>query len=57
VWAEGLTRLHTMLDPEAVNGQAHADQARKIEELGGRDALLAMEQWNYTPAGDNGEQA
>lgn len=48
--AEARRRLLAMMDPEAVNARAHADQARRVEELGGREALLAMEQWNYTPA-------
>jgi len=47
---EGRRRMGALLDAEAVNIRAHADQARRIQELGGRDALLAMDQWNYTPA-------
>ncbi|MEO0390358.1 MAG: sulfatase-like hydrolase/transferase [Pseudomonadota bacterium] len=55
---DGLSRLRSMLDPEAVNARAHADQSTKIEALGGRAALLAMDQWNYTPAdGANGDTA
>ncbi|MFY9213042.1 MAG: sulfatase-like hydrolase/transferase [Aestuariivita sp.] len=50
IMAEGMRILLAMLDPEAVNIRAHADQARRVIELGGREALLAMEQWNYTPA-------
>lgn len=48
--AEGYRRLNAIMDPEAVNERAHADQARRIEELGGRDALLAIPQWSFTPA-------
>lgn len=50
VMAEGLRRLHNVLDPEAVNTRALADQAEKVDALGGRVKLEAMEQWNYTPA-------
>ena len=50
VMAEGLRRLHNVLDPEAVNASALADQAEKVDALGGRAKLEAMEQWNYTPA-------
>ena len=39
--AEYETRLRKILDPEAVDRQAKADQARRIEELGGRDAVVA----------------
>lgn len=46
-----MRKLRQMMDPETVNERAHADQARMIEQLGGREALLAMEQWNFTPAG------
>ncbi|MEM9062240.1 MAG: sulfatase-like hydrolase/transferase [Pseudomonadota bacterium] len=48
--AEGRARLHAILDPEEVDRQAHADQAVLIEKLGGREALLELEQWNFTPA-------
>ncbi len=50
VVADGRLRLKHWMDAEAVNEQAHADQAAMVEKLGGRDALLAQEQWNYTPA-------
>jgi len=42
-------QLFRMLDPEAVNRQAFADQARMIEALGGIDALRAMPSFNHTP--------
>lgn len=48
--AEGLARLRAILDPEATDTRAHADQAALVAKLGGREALLAIEQWNFTPA-------
>ncbi len=48
--AQARRRLSVWMDPEEVNLRAHADQALVIEQLGGRDALLAREQWNFTPA-------
>ncbi len=45
-------RLFRMLDPEAVNRQAFADQARLIETLGGIEALRAMPSFNHTPLQD-----
>ncbi|MEL7467029.1 MAG: sulfatase-like hydrolase/transferase [Pseudomonadota bacterium] len=48
--AEGRARLAAVFDPEDADRRAHADQAVLIEKHGGRDALLAMEQWNFTPA-------
>lgn len=48
--AEGLRRLMEVLDPEEVNVGAFSDQAKKLQALGGRAKLEAMEQWNYTPA-------
>jgi len=39
-----------ILDPEETNARAHGDQASRIEQLGGRDKLLAAPQWNFTPA-------
>ena len=49
---EGL--LRDILDPEAVNRQAFADQARKIETLGGREAILTREgvSFGFTPLTD-----
>ncbi len=46
--------LRDILDPEAVNARAFADQARKVEVLGGRAALLAMEgvHFGFTPLTD-----
>lgn len=42
-------RLLRILDPEAVNRQAFADQQRKIEALGGLDAIHEMPSFNHTP--------
>ena len=47
---EGFDRLNAIFDPEAANARAHASQAAMVERLGDREALLAMEQWNFTPA-------
>ncbi len=44
-------RLREILDPEAVNARAFADQKRRIEELGGAAALGAKENFNHTPVG------
>jgi choline-sulfatase len=43
--------LREILDPDAVNRQAFADQARRVESLGGRDAVLRMtgQQFGFTP--------
>jgi choline-sulfatase len=48
--AEARRRMAAILDPEEANTRAHADQARRVAELGGRDKLLAEPQWNFTPA-------
>lgn len=48
--AEGQTRMNALLDPEATDARAHADQAALVDKLGGREKLLAMDQWNFTPA-------
>ena len=48
--AEGQRRMHAVLDPEEVNDRAHQDQKHRVEELGGRKALLEKPQWNFTPA-------
>jgi len=44
-----VAQLHGILDPEQVNRQAFADQARMIERLGGIEAILAMPSFNHTP--------
>jgi choline-sulfatase len=50
VLAAARDRLFAMLDPEEVNARALAAQARRVEDLGGRDALEALPVFNYTPA-------
>jgi len=42
-------QLHEILDPEEVNRQAFADQAKMIERLGGMDVIMAMPSFNHTP--------
>jgi choline-sulfatase len=42
-------QLFRILDPEEVNRQAFADQAKMIETLGGIEAILAMPSFNHTP--------
>ena len=46
-------KLREMVDPEAANKQALADQSSRLEELGGADALLARntvyDTCSYTP--------
>ena len=43
--------LRSILDPDAVNRRAFADQARRLAALGGRAAVPAMadKQFGYTP--------
>jgi choline-sulfatase len=50
---EARALLAAMLDPEAVNARAHADQARKIAGAGGREAILGSPQWNFTKVGNS----
>jgi choline-sulfatase len=47
--AEMRDRLGQILDPEEVNRQAFADQARMIDALGGIEAIAAMPGFNHTP--------
>jgi choline-sulfatase len=47
---EARRRMAEILDPEETNTRAHADQARRVAELDGREKLLAAPQWNFTPA-------
>lgn len=42
--------LRQIVDPEAANTQAFADQALKIEQLGGADSIRARAEIGYTPA-------
>lgn len=46
---QGMALLHQKLDPEAVNEAAHDAQTRRIEALGGREAVLKLGQFAYTP--------
>jgi choline-sulfatase len=46
---EGEKRLRDICDPEDVNAQCFADQARRIEELGERDACINAYIFNHTP--------
>ncbi len=48
---DGLARLSRHFDLETVNAQAHQDQAEKVASMGGRDAVIAKGQFDYTPAG------
>jgi choline-sulfatase len=41
--------LHRILDPESVNAQAFADQSRMVENLGGRERILATPSFGHTP--------
>jgi len=42
--------LRAICDPDAMDALAFADQAARVEEVGGRDAVLAQEIHGYTPA-------
>ena len=44
-----LQRLLQFLDPEDVARQCEIDQKARIDELGGRQAVLAMSSFNHTP--------
>ncbi|MEM7215872.1 MAG: sulfatase-like hydrolase/transferase [Pseudomonadota bacterium] len=50
-----LDRMHALLldilDPEAVNKQAFADQQVTIDKNGGREAIMQMPSFNHTPIG------
>ncbi len=54
-YAEVRAKLHgilnQILDPDAVNAQAFAEQARLLEHLGGPDKVLALQSFNHTPIG------
>ena len=49
---EGRRRLDDICDPDAVNAEAFADQARRIERLGGRKACTAT--FGHTPVPGTG---
>ncbi len=44
-------QMLALVDPEEANTQAFADQAAKIEELGGSEAVLRSEEFDFTPVG------
>jgi choline-sulfatase len=46
---EGVNRLRKICDPEKINSQCFADQKRRIEELGGREACMNSYKFNHTP--------
>jgi choline-sulfatase len=48
--AELEAELRRILDPEAVDARAFADQERKIAEHGGAEAILQRGDFGYTPA-------
>ena len=48
--AEGMRRLAAFMDPEEVNERAFADQAQRIAALGGAEAILKRDMFDYTPA-------
>ena len=47
--AECEAALRRVVDPDAVDARARADQAKKIEEHGGRDAVLGAGTFRYSP--------
>ena len=50
ILSEMTEALHTLLNPEEINRLAFADQANRIAELGGREAILNAENFDHTPA-------
>ena len=48
--AEGERRLDAICDPAGVSAQAFQDQERRIQELGGVEAVLRRGSYPYTPA-------
>jgi len=44
-------QMLTLVDPEAANKLAFADQADKIEELGGVEAVMKSDEFDFTPVG------
>lgn len=47
--ADLLEDLRAIVDPDAANASAFADQAARIAELGGRDAIRSMQNYDHTP--------
>lgn len=46
---EGIRRLYEICDPEKINARCFADQQRRIQELGGRQACEKAYVFNHTP--------
>ena len=44
------TELRAVVDPEAADALAKSDQAAKIAEFGGREAILGRGSFAYSPA-------
>jgi choline-sulfatase len=48
-----LSQMHSalagVLDTDKVNERAFADQEKRIAELGGREAILALKNFDHTP--------
>jgi choline-sulfatase len=49
VLAECHQELEKIVDPDKANSLAFSDQAERIKELGGADAILASEDFDYSP--------
>ena len=49
VLVDGMARLRTVCDPAEVNTRAFADQAKRIAEVGGREAIAGAMAFNHTP--------
>ncbi len=49
VRGEAERRLGAICDADAMNDLAFADQAARIEELGGPEAILALDNFDFTP--------
>ena len=41
--------LRKIVDPDEINQRAFADQKARIEQLGGVEAILSREDFNFTP--------
>jgi choline-sulfatase len=41
--------LRSVVDPDAANALAFADQAKRIAALGGREAILARGSFGFSP--------
>ncbi|MEL6521885.1 MAG: sulfatase-like hydrolase/transferase [Pseudomonadota bacterium] len=50
ILADLLAELRRIVDPEAADARAFADQAKRIEQLGGIDAIRAKAEIGFTPA-------